>query len=34
MYMGSVGVEFNIVDNNTKLYHNLETLYWGISSVG
>ena len=32
--MGSVGMVFNIEDNNIKLYHNSKTLYWGISSVG
>ena len=31
---GSVGIVLNIEDNNIKLYHNFETLYWGISSVG
>ena len=34
MYMGSVGVEFNIVDNNIKLYQSLIPFIWGISSVG
>ena len=34
MCTGSVGIVLNIEDNNIKLYHNFETLYWGISSVG
>ena len=32
--MGSVGVEFNIADNNIKLYQSLTPFIWGISSVG